>query len=146
MINGTYEPLLTYLDPIAYKRLTEINERKLKEFEFRFKTFSEKYSDRFINDVINQIKNANLENVCFTEIWKFGYKMLGSDIKILDPEEPSNAEIAISYFFKKCFEVLSVEYIKFEFERQDGDDVYMTIYIKNPVKFNLKDEIEKFDI
>lgn len=132
-MNGTYKSLVEYITQEQYAEIDSYEKSRSKEFQFRFKNFCDKYMDQVINNIIEQIKSCNILSVYTQEIWTLEYSILGSDIKIIDPENPDNSMNALTIFFKKCCEILKIEFVNYELTRQEGDNIFMTISFKNPL-------------
>ena len=132
-MNGTYQPLINYVSDEQSKKLNQLLDKQKEEIEFRIKNFFDKYSDNFINQLITNIKECDINTVLTVPTWNFAYQILGSDIKILDPNSPENAARIIGIFFKVCCENLELEYEKFELESQIEDKLEFTVIVKNPL-------------
>ncbi len=145
-MNGTYQPLVNYISEDSYREINEYEKKHEEENRFRIKNFFDKYSDNFINFLITSIKNCNIMHVYNSQTWNFSYNILGSDIKILDPNNPDNALIVIKLFFKKCCKILNVELVNFELSNQDHDQLEFTVFIKNPFIEKREEKIEKYMI
>lgn len=141
-MNGSYKPLIEYINEDSLKQIEEYEKSHKKEFEFRFKNFWDKYSDHFINDLITQIKNCDIIKIYPTEVWTLQYRILGSDIKIIDPENPDNSLEAMKIFFKRCCNILSVEFTEFDLIQQEGDELIFTVSFKNPLRARYEQNLE----
>ena len=93
--------------------------------------------------IINSIRNCDILSVYYTDTWNLSYGILAADIKILDPNNPDGAMIIIKEFFKKCCNILSVEFEKLELADQQGEKIIFVIYIKNPFIDKFKDKVKK---
>lgn len=140
-MNGQYMALTDYISDEQKEKLNKFKASNLNEFKFRVKNFFDKYEDNLINKLITDIKNCNLESVFNSETWNFSYKILASDIKILDPINPDRSFKVVSVLFKECCKNLKVELKNFTLEAQEGEDLHFTLYIKNPLNMITEEEI-----
>ncbi|MGL4949696.1 MAG: hypothetical protein ACRC5M_04880 [Anaeroplasmataceae bacterium] len=125
-MNGSYKPLVEFLDKDTLNKLNE-------EYEFRTNNFFKKYSDLFINDIINKTKDCKISMIWKEKYWTYPYSILAEDIKIIDPENPSNAAASMSIFFKKCFDVLNVEFKNFTIGNQADGRIEFAVTVFNPL-------------
>ena len=142
-MNGSYQPLINYISEDSYRKINEYESKRQNELEFRVKNFFDKYADSVINYIINSIRDCDILSVYNTDTWNLSYGFLAADIKILDPNNPDGAMIVIKEFFKKCCNILSVEFEKLELAEQQGEKIIFVIYIKNPFIDKFKDKVRK---
>lgn len=114
------------------------DQEKLKEvkneFEFRYGNFKNKYYKKLIEFLKEKIKESDIKSVYNKDKWYFTFCILGSDIKILDPDNPNNAFELVRRFFTETFKDLEAEFLNYQLEKQEDDNVYINITIKNPIK------------